>query len=167
MWADTLDRDVGDRIHRVIAACVADPSTPLSDHLVKLLGERPVRGARAASVRMRVASSTGTYLRRFAPGAAVLVGCELPVGGGVADLVWRHDGRFAVDEIKSGSVDIDDEQLVAQVARFITGGRAMWGDRFVGVRVVPLARPARSMFVVDVVDDVLVSGPVPHWLGVR
>lgn len=167
MWQATLDRDVGDRIHRLIAACLAEPGRTPEACLHDVLASAPVSGARVVSVRMRLASAAGTYRRRFAPAGARLVGYEMQLGAGVADLVWEHDGMFAVDEVKSGSVDHDDPPLIAQVERFLGGGRALWGAAFAGVRVVPLSRPARSCFVIDVVENRLVTAPAPAWLEVR
>lgn len=167
MWQATLDRDVGDRTHRLIAACVSDPDVVLDTHLARTLGEYPVTGARAASVRMRLASAAGTYLRRFAPVEAALIEVEFPVGAGVADLVWQHNADVVIDEIKTGSVTRDDEDVVAQVTRFLVGGKALWGERFLGVRVVPLARPARAFFAVASNGEQLRTDVLPPWLEVR
>lgn len=127
LWDETLDRDVGDRIHRLIGELLTtgaglDEVTPAARRLQKAW---PVRGARVPGVRMRVASAAGTYLRRCRPDADLL-GVELPVGAGVSDLVWEHEGLVVIDELKSGVCDLGDPLLVAHVTRFLDGGH---GDR--------------------------------------
>jgi hypothetical protein len=170
MWGDNLDREVGDRVHRLIAMLVTadDPFTAINSTTRQLLKERPVSGARLGSVRMRVGSAAGTYLRRFRPDAE-LVGVEEPLGAGVADLVWRHkpSGAFVVDEIKLGCGDTSGSGLIAQISRLIDGGSARWGAEFVGVRVVPLTRPVNCCLVVSHCGDHLVTEALPAWLEVR
>lgn len=133
----------------------------------RLLLTSPVSGARAPSVRMQVASAAGTYLRRFSPDAE-LIGVERPLGAGVADLVWSHDGSIVIDEIKSGTCVLGDPPLVAQVARFLDGGRGEWGEAFSGVRLVPLSKPSGAHLIVGVANGLLVPADcVPDWLVVR
>ena len=167
MWDQRVELEVGDRTHRLIGELVTGAATSPGDAARRVLAARPVSGTRAASVRMRMASAASTYKLRFQPPAA-LVGVEVPLGAGVADLVWeRPDGMVVVDEVKSGAITADDRRLIAQVARLVAGGHARWGELFVGVRVCPLRRPARTVLAVGAAGGRLVTVVLPGWLEVR
>jgi hypothetical protein len=104
-------------------------------------------GAVAAGVRQRVVCGLAAYLRCFDVDGWTLIGSEVPLGGGFADLVWKTPVGVIVDEVKSGAFDPFDRRLHKQVDRYVTGGFGRWGDDFAGVRVLPLLTPRKAMFV--------------------
>lgn len=88
------------------------------------------------------------YVHRFAPTGWLLAGCEVLVGAAVADLVWRSEaGAVVIDEVKSGAASLDDDKVAEQLARLAGGGLRVWGERFEGVRLVPLGSPAATCVV--------------------
>lgn len=167
VWSSNVDREVGQRVHLVIGELVTNGGglADVGTTTRRILQAKPVSGARAASTRMQVGSAAGTYLRRYLP-AASLVGVEVPLGGGCADLVWDHEGVIVVDELKSGTGDVS-AQLVAQVSRFLAGGTERWGTAFAGVRLVPLTNSSGCRLIVGVDDEQLVTAALPDWLVVR
>ena len=167
MWADVVDREVSARIHRVIGDVLTSGvgCGGVIGATRQVLGEQPVSGVRASSVRFRIASATGTYLRRFVPDATLL-GVGMRVGGGVADLVWAHKGLVAIDELKSGAIGCDDARGVAHLHCLVDGGRLMWGASFVGVRLVALLTPGPTVLVQTNLVPTEFS-VLPEWLQVR
>lgn len=149
-----MDREVGRRVHRAIAKLVTGPEPAGPDEVLAVVSSMwhrdPIGGSVASSARLRTSTSVSIYLARFRPGDAwELAGCEVRLGRAVADLVWRDpaNGAVVVDEVKTGVVDVSDGRVADQLRRLAVGGRARWRDDFVGVRLVPLGSPARSVLV--------------------
>jgi hypothetical protein len=139
-----IHREAGKRVHALIAAAVADPGPTDIEALSRRMWRiDPVGGSIRAQVRMACSSKASLYMRRLCPPEGwELLGSEVPVGAGVADLVWRHaGGDVFIDEIKSGSPGIDSPKVRNQVLRLAEGGRVEWADRFLGVRLVQLRAP--------------------------
>ena len=97
--------------------------------------------------------SVASYLRRGHPGPGwQLAAAEFPLGRAVADLVYLWiepdaaqcvEPPVLVDEYKSGLSHraLSTARTREQLLQLLIGGRARWGDRLVGVRlVVPALR---------------------------
>lgn len=152
-WEEKVDREVGRRVHRVIAEVVTGSAPAGPDDVLAAVSSMwlrdPLGGSVASSARLRTATSVCVYLARFRPERWELTGCEVRLDRSVADLVWRDPAASAVvvDEIKTGPAGAGDVRVADQLRRLATAGRARWGETFVGVRLVPLGSPARSALV--------------------
>lgn len=91
-----------------------------------------------------VAGFAAEYLRGVARPRAPwdCVDTEADINGGVVDLVWQHrdTGLVFIDEVKTTQVPRArlDKAWLEQADRYAVAGTAKWGDRFLGVRLVPL-----------------------------
>ncbi len=89
-----------------------------------------------------------------------LVGAEVRLGRARFDLMWRsdHSGCVCVDELKSRT---DPTCLAprtrAQCLMYLVEGRAAFGDRFVGVRLISLA-DHRDAKLVRCASDLVLTG---------
>jgi hypothetical protein len=99
------------------------------------------------AARARIASLVGSYFRLFAPDdQSQFLGAEIPLDGAQLDLLFEGLGVIVWgDELKTGlgesGSDLDD-QLRAE----LSGCASLFGPRFVGIRVLDLAAPSRSVF---------------------
>lgn len=146
---DHMNALAGRRIHEMlhtVAGRGAGPSDALAAARQQAAGLGET-GTVAAGVRTRVANGLAAYLRCFDVEGWVLLGWEVPLGGGFADLVWKTPFGVVIDEVKSGALDPFDRRLLNQVDRYVTAGLGRWGDDFAGVRVLPLTTPRKAMFV--------------------
>lgn len=130
---------------------------------------RSLTGARQA-----IALFTAAYLRRFWPPEGwQCVGPEIQItGGGRVDLVWRRPGPAAdaslmFDELKTESIAprlLLTGATATQIERYLSAGKDVYGNRFVGVRLISLRRPDDSLLiepdgaVVPLVGSGLVAG---------
>lgn len=144
-----VDLEVGRRVHLLVGAALDRGASPgaLIELCAELFSTWPTPRALAPSARLRCVTAAATYIGRCVPRGYGLVGVEEPLGHGIADLVWGKAGRLFVDELKSGSAEPADSAVRAQVGRLLVGGTAMWGTRFLGVRVVPLGCVRRAWIV--------------------
>jgi hypothetical protein len=148
MRDQSLDCEVGRRVHKLVGLALERGEGPAA--LVSLSAEVftswPTTRALAPSARLKVVTAAAVYLGRCVPEGYELVGVEEPVGGGVADLLWRKRGgtRILIDEMKTGSSEPGDLAVSLQVERLFRGGVAQWGSRFAGVRVLPLGSVRRA-----------------------
>lgn len=80
----------------------------------------------------------------------MFIGAEVPLGTGRVDLVWETTGGgpVVIDEVKmAGFADqVDDPDAIAQVTRYCDAAVERFGDRFAGVRLLPLAAPGRALW---------------------
>ena len=130
-------------------------------------------GSHRSRVRLRVITSAGQYFHRFRPPATVtFLGTEVNVREGVVDIAWQHPtlGVF-FDELKTSrrctgpiSPDVDD-----QLRRYARSGADQLGDRFIGVRYIPLLNPAGSMLVGPRDGDITMTplSATPLWFTER
>lgn len=150
----------GALVHRVIGrlgeAGVRDP-TP--EQLLQFTAAEPLLDEPHVYLLARrqcLLAGVAIYQRLFAPEQPPwrLLEWGVPVPGSDLDLVFEHaDGRVRSDELKTGGAPAlaDARKLEEQVTRQIQGGRERYGrERFVGVRVLFLAAPARSFAAVPV-----------------
>lgn len=120
-----------------------------------LAGRRSRRSLTGA--RQAMALFAAAYLRQMMPPAGWLcLGAEIETaGGGRIDLVWRGPGAESeaavlFDELKAQAMPTS--QLLAgpggaQLDRYLGAGRARFGSRFIGVRLISLRHPADSLLL--------------------
>lgn len=101
-----------------------------------------------------VAGYATEYLRgRLRPRAPwMFLGAEMPVGSGArVDLAWMHEPTGAVlfDEVKTTETARRrvDDQWVFQTRKYAMVGRERFGEKFLGVRLLPLGSMNVATFV--------------------
>jgi hypothetical protein len=130
----------GEIVHRTLATCLPSPSEQL---VCSAAFAQCALDSRSPALRNRVTILALRYVRSFHPAhPARLLAVELAAGPTRFDLVWEDDSGVWVDEIKTAGV-----ARLAQLRRQVAAGDLRWGDRFVGVRLVALHRPADSVLV--------------------
>ena len=101
----------------------------------------------AKRIRALALTSACKYLSLLLPTCAEFIGAEVVLSTGRADLVWLlPDGDIFIDELKTARY-LDAEAAVAQASRYTTAGVEMFGDGFVGVRVISTTQERRSLLV--------------------
>jgi len=140
--------DVGVLAHAVIAVMAPDfhllSQFELPERIWDVAGSF-VNGDNVNRRRTLVATAAGhvaTYFRRFALRYPwELLGAEFDTTKGRCDLAWGHvDGRVVFDEVKTMNrpqAGLNPE-WVQQAAGYAIGGREVYGDSFVGTRLIPL-----------------------------
>ncbi len=148
---------VGRAAHRVIGELAARRDLTAAE-LVELAWERAADavaeaelGRRSRAARLTVAGAAAVYLRRFLPPPGwQFLGAELRFESGArADLGWEAD-RVLLDELKLVSargVPLGEGPTARQAAAYAEAGRARYGARFAGVRLLFLGAPGRSRLV--------------------
>jgi len=136
----------------------ASPRTPASNPLdvqraaAAALGTVPTH-LWTGEQRHSLAGYLGVYLwRAYPPGPWRLAAVEPSYPGGAADLLWAHpDGRRLLDEIKIDSVPARAggarRKVITQIQRHTAYGAASFGQDYVGLRLLTLSTPRRSMFI--------------------
>lgn len=144
-------RKVGALAHALIEGLLADgerqPDPVRISAAAALLPGLAQAGPYRMAVRQRIVTAAAIYFRLFAPdGRWVLSGAELRGPGARFDLVWRSTVGVVVDELKSGRAATRRElaALQDQSAREIRAGTDLFGEEFLGVRVVILGAPRDS-----------------------
>ena len=119
------------------------------------------------AVRQRIFGLVSLYFWHLALDPSwAFIGAELDLGTGHIDLAFEQQGRIILDEVKSG---IDARIALGQATkeqtdRYVCDGRALHGERFVGVRVLALADPGRSLLKTDAgVSQLLLETPYHPW----
>jgi hypothetical protein len=143
---------IGVAVHAAIGALAAVTRCPTTTQLQaaanRALGDFAPIEARAH--KQNVASLAGSYFWHLLPPAEfVFAGSELDLGVGRVDLLWRDsDDRLLVDEIKTGSPrELSLARTTAQVTRYLDCATQLWPDQCIGVRLLCLADPRRSVLV--------------------
>lgn len=142
---------LGVSVHVVVVECLRDGTRyPSSAELLTRAGRRAVtidpRPVRRQAAKQALLTTASVYFGWFTPPDEwEFLGAEIEGPGCRFDLVWRVDGKFVVDEIKSGALAVPGRGgFEPQVARLVRGGETKYGDAFVGVRVIILAAPRLS-----------------------
>lgn len=129
-----VDLDLRTDIIRTIRRHPTVASLPLTH--VQMVKRRVVKPVRAYFAECRL------------PNDWLLEGVEFEAGEARFDLVWRLRGGGAVlvDELKSGrgTLTAQIEAADEQVGRELRAGTTLWGNAFLGVRLLWLGDPARS-----------------------
>lgn len=149
--ASERDRVIGQRVHALIGGYLRAGLVPAPRQIwvaaAKVFAAAPLPQNHAA--RQRAACATAAYFSIFRPAGWTFLGSEVDLGTGRVDLVWETpEGRVIIDEVKmAGSGDqVDDPATVAQVRRYCTAAAESFGERFAGVRLLPLAAPGRALW---------------------
>ena len=146
-------RRVGALTHALIAGLLAHghraPSPAcISAAAAALPGLAEIAKFRLA-VRQRALTGAAIYFRLFVPDREwAFEGAEVPGPNARFDFVWRSADGVIVDELKTGRVATRREikAVHEQSAREMHAGSAVFGDAFLGVRVLSLAAPRTSFF---------------------
>ena len=143
---------IGVAVHAAIGTLAAVTRCPTTSQLQvaanRALGDFAPIEARAH--KQNVASLAGSYFWHLLPPAEfVFAGTELDLGAGRVDLLWRDsDDRLLIDEIKAGSPrELSLPRTTAQVTRYLDCATRLWPDQCIGVRLLCLADPHRSVLV--------------------
>lgn len=104
-----------------------------------------------SKARAQVCSMTCAYLSRYAPGPdAQYLGTEVRLGDCRVDLAWFvPDLGVVIDELKTTAwVSLRvDAAMLGQPQMYRELGVAEWGERFAGVRFLPLRNPHEARFI--------------------
>ena len=146
------DRLIGQRVHALIAAHLRSGVVPTPREVwvsaSKVFAAKPL--PQNAACRQRAACATSAYFSIFHQPEWHFLGAEVDLGTGRVDLLWEVSpgGSVVIDEIKmAGFADhVDDPATVAQVRRYCEAGVTVFGERFLGVRLLPLAAPGRALW---------------------
>ena len=143
---------IGVAVHATIGSLAAHTRSPTVGELQKAadraLGAFAPIEARAH--KQNVASLSGGYFWHLLPPARWLfAGTELDIGAGRVDLFWRDSAdRLLIDEIKAGSArELGLTRTAAQITRYLDCAAQRWPDQFIGIRLLSLADPHRSVLV--------------------
>lgn len=143
---------VGTAVHGAVAELAAVRGEMSVATLLRVAGSQARAVSQSEDVRVgaqHVAPLAAVAVRLFPPSGWELVGDEVVLGHGRADLVWRSPTHeVVVDELKVAGLGrvVEDRATRDQLERHRSGGVAHFGDLFVGVRLLVLAGPLRSRF---------------------
>jgi hypothetical protein len=119
---------------------------------------------------MSMASYAGVYASTFTPPPSwTLLGTEIDLGpAGILDAGWRLPRDLvAFDEWKLAGgpmITSSDEPSLRQCGRYIDRGRQLHGAKFLGLRLIYLGAPLRSVwFDADGNPQPLLHSP--YWFG--
>lgn len=171
MWMNSEPSKTGQRIHALLgAALTADAAGEPFDVIARTAESfrvNPIGAGASPALRFRCSSAVSTYLLRCRPVDWSLIGLEVTVGSAVADLIWEHaSGRVVIDEVKSGAPSPTGTATAEQVCRLAWGGAERFGERFAGVRLVPIASPSTMSFH-QLTDGRLIDVALPAGMGLR
>jgi hypothetical protein len=138
--------DVGRLAHTAIAELAATARQPTFADLIASANAALSMFApiEARAHRQNVVGLAGSYFWHLQPPADWrFAGRELQLGSGRVDLLWADPaGRLLVDEIKAGCPRaVRLAATHAQARRYAQIAHAVWGERFVGVRLLALRAP--------------------------
>lgn len=145
----------GRRIHQAVATLLErDVRQPTALQVMELARDivctEELAPSRRQSAIQRLATSTASYFRLFAPTEEwSFIGAEVAGRNCRFDFAFKsNSGRVIVDELKTGRfVDKVQRQLAdAQIETAVKAGVIKWSDGFDGVRVLFLSAP-RASFV--------------------
>lgn len=153
-------------VHRAIADLLEQTRTPsafLMREAIKTRTQAIGDRSHTRAVRQRAFAFTCLYFWHFAlDDSWGFAGAEVDLGAGHVDLMFRRDGWVLIDEVKTG---IDARLALGmttqrQTDRYVVDARKVHGDRLLGVRVLALGDPARSLLKTDLgVTQLLLETP--------
>lgn len=143
--------DLGSITHRAIAQLVLLGRTPTLAEQTQaiaalLAGVGPIE---KRAHRQNLRAAVMAYFSRLAlPEPWHLLTTETPLGRGRVDLSWRDDqGRVLLDEVKTGHHQwLATSTVQLQLRQYIASGHALWGDAFLGCRLLSTHDPGSSTF---------------------
>jgi len=156
---DGFAATVGSATHRVIASAIercerGSPSQHF-DLVWELAADAvlvPAVSRRRPAARIAVAGHAAIYLERFLPSARwQFLGAEVDLGDGLrADLAFESEDGVIIDELKladARAVARGRARVEQQVTAYAAHGAELWGSRFLGVRLLYLGAPNRSLAI--------------------
>lgn len=147
---------LGQAAHDVIAALAADGVRTAEYERVSVAvrNHAATSGAtsRQQAAHQWLASTASLYFRLFAlPAGWDLAGVEVRAPHCRFDLLWRNrfGGDVLADELKTGKAGdlVGGAALEHQLERERRDGVELYGERFLGVRLLVLGAPRRSLFL--------------------
>ncbi len=161
---------VGVIVHRTIGDLLRRTRSPSAYQVkatVKLRTKDVGDRSHERAVRQRVFGLVNLYFWHLALDPSwAFVGAELDLGTGQIDLAFEQGGCILVDEVKSG---IDSRIALGrtthqQTDRYVRDAQELHGERFVGVRVLALSDPGRSLLKTGPgVSQLLLETPYHPW----
>jgi hypothetical protein len=150
---------VGCATHHVIGTVLRSAAAAPREQLLDLVWDLAATGVmlpslnrRRRAARIAVAGHAGVYVERFLPASPwTYLGAELALGDGLrADLAFEGPAGVFLDEVKladARSVETRADSTHRQVTAYAAQAAEMFGSRFLGVRLLYLAAPNRSLLV--------------------
>lgn len=142
---------VGALAHRCIAELAGAVSRPTTRHITTIVDQSlsafsPIE---ARAHRQNLAGVVGGYFWHFElPPGWTFWGSEVHVGVGRLDLLWRRGRLVLIDEVKTGSArQMRLARTSTQLDQYVTTGSAVWGEQFIGVRLLCVVDPRQSLFI--------------------
>lgn len=153
-----LDAEVGVKAHKLTGQFAKAGRRPDAEEVFvaagALIRAQPFSERYNAGTQ-RVACLTAIGLAMCPPPPWTFLGSEIPAGDGHLDLAWSaptdaegiEPGAVLIDEIKVAGYagQLEDNRTLDQVRRYLDFGVATYGPRFLGVRLLALACPRRSV----------------------
>lgn len=153
-----LDAEVGVKVHHLIGQFAQQSSRPDAEEVFAAAGalvrEHPFSETYRAGPQ-RVTCLTIIGLAFAPPLEWTFLGSELPAGDGKLDLAWSaparpngpEAGSVLIDEVKVAGYagQLEDNRTLDQVRRYLDFGVETYGPLFVGVRLLALSAPRRSV----------------------
>lgn len=145
---------VGALVHDAVRVALGGGGRGDPGEAARMVVSRGVAPVYRLALLHRVTTATGAYLGalRRDPASWSIMGAEVLVGEARLDLLFVDPGgRIEADEIKTGLLGPAAELpwVRAQVEAQVGLGRATFGRRFGGVRLVDLARRQATLFEAD------------------
>jgi hypothetical protein len=147
---------LGTAAHEVIAGLastgVKGPDFERVTTAVRAHPANQLPGIQRQAARQWLTSTAMLYFRLFAlPPAWELLGVEVQGPHCCFDMVWQDasTGQVLVDELKTGKAGdlVGGHELDQQLDRELRGGNELYQHAFVGIRLLILATPRRSLFL--------------------
>lgn len=150
VFTGTNNRDLGTLAHALIGSHVqfvhgtAVPGDLLERMYAVAYAVIDANPNRTRVLATEAASYAYRYLTTFVPDAPWrLLGVEYDTGSGEVDLAWTDDtsGQVFFDEVKTSRVHDGrrpEPKWVTQCRRYAAAGTDRFGERFIGVRLLPL-----------------------------
>ena len=147
-------RQMGTVCHRVVTTLVARTRTPDVPTILRAVNQalphlQPNEGR---AHKQNVAGAVRTYFTRLLPPTSWdFHGAEVHLGRGRIDLLWQGPtGRLLIDELKTGHADLFfSSSNLTQARGYLHTGRALYGPRLAGLRLLSLSHPGQSLLMPD------------------
>jgi hypothetical protein len=153
-----MDAEVGVKVHQLVGDFLEQGQRPDVETVFiaagRLVRAQPFSETYRAGPQ-RVTCLTVIGLAMSPPPEWTFMGREIPAGDGRLDLAWSAPARegeigtasVLIDEIKVAgyAAQLENNRTIDQVRRYLDFGVATYGASFVGVRLLALSAPRRSL----------------------
>lgn len=145
------NKETGSIAHRLIGKIAATTLHPTIVEVKSAVDEETSQFSpiEARAHRQNLRGLVHQYFWNCLPPAEFMLGAtESQLDGGRIDITWfDHTERLLDDEVKAGNPrTLQLSSTAAQVQRYLTARERIWGDRYVGLRLISLTEPAASLF---------------------